>query len=247
MITNITIQQPDTTSLAVPPGDLCPNYPYYSCNGNYWFCSKGDMESSRYPINNVHDRTPCTLTSPPINSSCDFLMPDLLPIYPTSLYSSFDHYLSMYSQLIFSSPESEFYTSVNSFPLLHSTPPSTSSSYNNIYYLSTPSPTQTTADMLTSSFDFSQTADAADIASEHTELTGFLDSSLTTDTLTFLQTAHTIVNSPIPTPTVCTGIGIWPDTSVGHNVTGTCYKGTVNGKFLFVSLSPLYYISYKIL
>ena len=66
-------------------------------------------------------------------------------------------------------------------------------------------------------------------------------SSLSSTPSPSLTTKQTISGSPTPTNIniMCTGIDIWPNTLVGHNATGTCYKETVNGTF------PLIYVTYS--
>ena len=53
-----------------------------------------------------------------------------------------------------------------------------------------------------------------------------------------------LTSSPIPTNInlMCTGNDIWPDTLVGHNATGTCYKETVNGTLplIYITFSTIY-------
>ena len=36
--------------------------------------------------------------------------------------------------------------------------------------------------------------------------------------------------SPIPTPTACAVDGIWPETALSTNASGSCFKGAVKGK-----------------
>ena len=90
---------------------------------------------------------------------------------------------------------------------------------------STPSPSLTTSSSLSSTPSLSLTT----------------SSSLSSTPSPSLTTKKTISESPTPTNIniMCTGIDIWPDTLVGHNATGTCSKGTVNGTF------PLIYVTYS--